>query len=168
MATKSAAIALPLISMLVLGACGKSSDSGAMTSKTDSAPAEGSLHCSVFISEAELESLGQSNPDGYKEMTNDNPRAVSCNFGEALVVIYPSDQFSGAGGLKKNAASSGIKVEEGPKIGGDSQWGTIEGTEGKNVTFVSTKGNYSANVAGTDRAILEKVARALEAKFETL
>jgi len=39
-------------------------------------------------------------------MTNDNPRAVSCKFGAALAVIYPSDQFSGAGGLKQNATQA--------------------------------------------------------------
>jgi hypothetical protein len=133
----------------------------------------GQLTCAMFMTKEELTALGLETKR-YGELANMGGGAVTCNFG-VTAVIWRGDLYSATvDSIKANSAKTGVVVEDGPKVGGDATWvtiGSVKDLDGKSphsIYFVSPNRKFTSNVAGSDKAKVEKLAQALTAKFEKL
>jgi hypothetical protein len=172
------------VALLALGAgCDKKKDApqpGANPATPAAATAEttaakpGALRCEDFLSKAEAQALGLK-AERYSEMASAQMAGVHCTFGEVSAQIWRGEQYTSIiNGLEANGARTGVALEDGPKVGAETQWTTmpdVHGMDGKAphvLNFVPANKKFTAAVTGTDKAKIEQVAKALLAKFETL
>jgi hypothetical protein len=129
------------------------------------APAgDGKLHCDQFLSKDELAALGLAMHPTAPEMSQDI--LVSCNYDSVIAMIWRGGDYywsSVVGGFKANGAT---KPDEGPKIGAETSWVTMGGLH--MVGFLPANKKFAASVTSSDKAKAEKVATALNAKFEKM
>ncbi len=144
---------------------------GAATAESPAKP--GALRCGDFLSKAEVQALGLK-AERYHE-TASGQAGVHCTFGEVSAQIWRGDQFTSiVDGIKANGAKDGVAMEDGPKIGAETQWTTmpdVHGLDGKPphiANFLPANKKFTAAVTGTDQAKIEQVAKALLAKFEAM
>jgi hypothetical protein len=147
---------------------GSASDGApAATSTAPAAVATGDklLKCGDFLSRAEVTALGLD-ASHYDE--NDTQQSaglnVLCKTGQVLTAIsggqaYESTRAGGEEAIKKGI----IKKDEGPAVGSASTWTQMAPMS--TLAFRSTSKKYAATISGRDKAIVEKVARALDAKM---
>jgi hypothetical protein len=133
--------------------------------------ASGPPRCDDFFTKDEIKALGL-NAERYSEVASTND-AVTCTLGGVSAVIWRADRYSSiVDGITANGEKTGVAVEDGPKIGAQTQWTTmagVHGIDGKSphtVNFLSPSKKFTAAVSGTDKAKVEQVANALLAKFE--
>lgn len=134
----------------------------------------GALHCEDFLSKAEAQAMGLK-AERYHETASGAMDGVHCTFGEVSAQIWRGNQFTSiVDGIKAHGAKDGVAMEDGPKIGAETQWTTmpdVHGLDGKPphiANFLPANKKFTAAVTGTDPAKIEQVAKALLAKFEAM
>ena len=157
------------VALMASAGCSKRADKAA--ERASGKP--GDLRCADFISKAEAEAMGLKIERYGVTAADDAMQVVNCSLGGVTAVIWRGDQYASMiAGIKANGLSNGVETEDGPKIGGDSQWTTmpdVHGHDGKvphTVNFSPPSKKFTAAVSGTDRDKIEQVARALLARFE--
>jgi hypothetical protein len=170
-------VSLCALAALSAAACKGDSDSGAQaapptpapTSQTTTAaitaaeaPQSGPLRCGDFLSKAEAAALGLD-AEHYKDgETQENPSlGVGCSLGHVLAVIYHGTEYSTMQRGKDEAVKRGaLQTEEGPTVGNEAHWSTMSGMH--TVGFLSTSKQFAGLVTSPDKALAEKVAKALD------
>jgi hypothetical protein len=140
------------------------SQSPASPTAATAPPGDGKLHCDQFLSKDELAALGLAMHPTAPEMSQDI--LLSCNYDSVISMIWRGGDYywsSVVGGFKANDAT---KPDEGPKIGAETTWVTMGGLHV--VGFLPANKKFAASVASTDKAKAEKLATALNAKFEKM
>jgi hypothetical protein len=122
------------------------------------------MHCDQFLSKDELAALSLAMHPTAPEQSMDV--LLSCNYDSVIAMIWRGGDYywsSVVGGFKANGAT---KPDEGPKIGAETTWVTMGGLHV--VGFLPANKKFSASVTSSDKAKAEKVAIALNAKFEKM
>ena len=127
------------------------------------------LKCEDFFTVEETKKLGMFSPryDPDKQQSSKMTGAL-CMTRPSSFVAYGGDRYrSLVGGSLDVAIKKGsVKKIDGPIIGGKTQW-TLTKTI-HTVAFQSKNEKFAATVAGGTKADVEKLAKALAAKMETM
>jgi len=124
------------------------------------------LHCGEVLSRDDFKALGLEASGFEPEQT---PRrkgeGVTCVKEPVTVTLFPGDAFSTMiDGFKANAEKMGATAEDGPAVGGQSQWTVMSGFH--SVMFQSGNRRYAANLSGSDKAQVAKLAQRLAANMQ--
>jgi len=139
------------------------------TAPSVSAPAVPSvavLRCGDYLTEADLKTLAIEAPSYDEEVAQTDPKlGVICVAGPITAGIFRGDVHETMlRGLEAAGDKSGVKLTEGPSIGAASQWTAMGRMRG--LMFTVTSKSHTANISGEDKALIEKVARFLDAKLQ--
>ena len=127
------------------------------------------LKCRDFFTIDEAKKLGIFSPryDPDKQQSSILTGAL-CMMRPSFFVAYGGDVYSHlvSGGLDVAIKNGTVKKVDGPAIGGKTQW-TLTKTM-YTVAFQSKNAKFAATVAGGSKADVEKMAKTLAAKMETM
>jgi hypothetical protein len=122
----------------------------------------GELRCGDFLTTAEAQALGLETK-GYDE--NRTPLRPGMGVHCLIATIFKGDAYDTMiSGMHANAEKAGLKLQEGPAIGSASQWTSMSTMH--SVMFHSNNKRFAGAVTDTDKALVEKVARALLANMD--
>ena len=124
------------------------------------------MRCGALISADEIQNLG-IDASGFKaDKTPSTPgMGVNCLLSTVSLTLFGGDAYATMlDRFKTIGAKAGVQAADGPTIGGATQW-TAMGTV-QSVIFRSANQRYAANISGVDKALVEKLARALAANME--
>jgi hypothetical protein len=171
---KSLWIALALAWLTLPPACknatetsqGASAATAASTTKTATHASNGALRCGNFLSKGEVAALGLDSTLYNEDETQTTPgMGVTCHMGAIGVGFFHAAAFEGIRMGSEAAIKQGtLKHLEGPAVGSESHWTGGIGRY-RTLSFVGSNKQFAAVVAGEDAALVEKVARAVDAKM---
>jgi hypothetical protein len=120
------------------------------------------VRCGDFLTTAEAQALGLDAKRYDEDATARWPgEGVAC----ANTTIYPGHLYDTiVRGMHAHREGSGLALQEGPTIGSASLWSLTGGWH--SVAFHSTNKRFAGRVTDTDKALVEKVARALLANMD--
>lgn len=123
------------------------------------------MHCRDFFATPELAALGFDTSHYNEDEAQAGPGlGLRCRFGSAGASIFHGEHWAQMqDGAKAGIAAGTLQAIEGPAIGSDTRW-TVLGKM-HSVNFLSTSKLYAANVSATDKAVVEKLAHALDTKM---
>jgi hypothetical protein len=124
------------------------------------------LRCGDFLTSAEIQALGLDASKYQADYRKPNEGlGVTCQIDKVTVSIFHGASFDSMREGARNGIAVGMLGEqEGPKIGRETIWTTL--AMAHTVTFWSTGGRFAANITGNDKALVEKLARTVEANME--
>jgi hypothetical protein len=123
------------------------------------------LRCGDVLSAADLTALG-IDASGFdpNAQTSGSGAGANCNK-LPVVTLFRGEAYAPMiAAWKETGIKSGIAAQDGPSVGGASQW-TLVGNMNQ-VMFQSANRKYAASISGTDRGQVEKLARVLSANME--
>jgi len=162
---------LGLLALAVVVACkgGSSSETAPAASgaATLSLPQFGEklIKCGDFFSKGDVAALG-FDASRYDEGATQHSEGLNvlCHIGDVLAAISGGRAYDLTRDGAEDAIKKGIiKKGEGPVIGSAAHWTVMAPMN--TVAFKSTSKKYAATLSGRDKASVEKVARALDAKM---
>lgn len=134
------------------------------------APADPSeVRCGDLISGDEIQELGIDASGFRSDKTAPRPgMGVNCLLSTVSLTLFAGDGYDTmVEGWRTNGGKAGVRAADGPTIGGAAQWTATASTPPvHSVMFRSSNGRFAANVSGMDKALVEKLARALAANME--
>lgn len=123
------------------------------------------IRCGDFFTRAEVAALGfdaSSFDENAVQMSAGYN--VLCQIGDVLAAIAGGDAYQTSVDGADEAVKKGmIKNAEGPTIGSASHWTEMKPMS--TLAFQSTSKKYAATLTARDKAMVVKVARALDAKM---
>jgi hypothetical protein len=156
--------------LAVFVACKGGSGSSAAPAESSDPPAATStakklIKCGDFFSRAEVAALGFDAKSFDENAEQQNPGYnVMCQIGDVLAAIAGGSAYETSVDGADEAVKKGIiKNAEGPTLGSASHWTEMKPMS--TLAFRSTSKKYAATVTASDKAMVEKVARALDAKM---
>lgn len=130
----------------------------------EKAPAgDGNLHCDQFLSKDELTTMGMAmrpNSEFSQEIM------VRCSYDGGTAMIWRGDHYGSSVLGSYKAQGSAAQPDDGPKVGAETVWLTMSGSH--IVGFLPANKKFTATVTGGDKAKVEKLANALNARFEKM
>lgn len=123
------------------------------------------MHCSDFLTRAELSALGVD-ATRYDERAAQSPSSVGlrCRFGKVSAAIFRGEHFAQVLQSQQADLQSGVvEPQQGMPIGSETYWtsfGTLLSTD-----FLSTSKQFAANLSSPDRGAIVKIGKALDAKM---
>jgi hypothetical protein len=127
------------------------------------------LSCGDFFKSAELTQLGLDASRYKEDAAQPSPDlGVRCRFGQVNAVIFRRSQLTNLADDEKLAKNTRVtfKLSEGPKLGSESRWSLIAGLD--TLSFVSSNKHFACVASSRDRALLLKLAQALDSKMGRL
>ena len=170
---------LPAVILVALGAVEACKGSGGAPGSAPSAQASAAaaaeappakaeerlLRCGDFLSRADVSALGLGADSYSEDDTQGGPGlSVLCKLGGVLASINHGGTYDSMSGGAEEAIKRGtIAKASGPAVGSASMWTTMGPMS--TLAFRSTSQKYAATLSGRDKALVEKVGRALDAKM---
>jgi len=123
------------------------------------------LRCGDFLTSADVQALGLD-PSKYNAdfQTPNAGLGVSCSVDNVTMAIFHGVSFESMREGARHGLDQGmLKEQKGPKIGRETLWTSL--AQARTVTFWSADARFAANITGNDTAVLEKMARTVEANM---
>jgi hypothetical protein len=125
-----------------------------------------SLRCGDFFTAADGAALGLDASGYDADKTQTNPSlGVLCSMGPVGFTIFHGDAYvSMISGLDRGVEQGALVAEQGPTLGTASKWSSMGPMH--SAMFLSTSKRYAGHVTALDKALLEKLARTLDANMK--
>ena len=123
------------------------------------------LRCGDFFTKAEVRALGLDAEHYKEDERQTDSLGVICSMGAAGAQIHRGERYAAVLAAVEASIKDGtIKPQSGPTLGSDARWYLFGGVN--SVVFLASSKAFSASVRGDTKALVEKVARALDAKMK--
>jgi hypothetical protein len=127
-----------------------------------SKPPAADWRCGDFLTVAEGKALGLDSSHYAADKTQ-TALGLLCSMGALGFSIFPGDGYALLiEDLDRGVEQGALQAETGPTLGAASKWSSTGPMQ--SVMFLATSRRYALHITAADRAMIEKVARALDAK----
>jgi len=123
------------------------------------------LRCGDFFTKAEVGALGLDAEHLKEDDRESGSLGVICSMGAAGAQIHRGERYPAVlAAAEASIKDRTTKPQSGPALGGEAHWYLFGGMN--MVIFLASSKAFAASVTGDNKAMVEKVARALDAKMK--
>ncbi len=122
------------------------------------------LRCGDLLTANDLAAAGVDPANYDPDKRAESGMGVHCVVGSPSVSLFAGDQYAVMiDGLQNMGPQAGVTAAAGPSVGSASQWTSMGPMNG--LMFLGSNRGYAANLSGPDKAQVEQLARAIDARM---